>query len=161
MDNRAKIAGFITEVDRMCPAGFALGLHIDYTTPRFMFQTYPKKWVETYNARGLLMHDPVVQWGFEHTGFIRWRELVDDDPKGVMGQAKRYGMSHGVTISTDVGKSRSVGGFARSDRDYLDVEIDELHDLVMRLHHETLALKELSDSDVIALKMLSSRLTRS
>lgn len=160
MTNRAKIAGLITDVDKASPAGFALGLHIEYTTPRFMFQTYPKKWLEIYSARGLLVHDPVVMWGFEHAGAIRWRDLLDEDDRGVMAEARRYGMTHGVTIAIHSGKFRSIGGFARSDRDYFDVEIDELKALVWRLHDETAGLTELSDADVIALKGMSKRLTR-
>ncbi len=52
MDSRAKIARLITDVDAASPAGFALGLHIEYTTPRFMFQTYPKKWLEPTRLAG-------------------------------------------------------------------------------------------------------------
>lgn len=161
MNQTADIATQIFELDLLSPAGFALGLQIDYTTPRFMFQTYPKKWLEVYNAKGLLMYDPVVQWGFQNTGAVRWRDLRDDDPKGVMTQAARYGMCYGITFSTTHGKSRSVGGFARSDRDYLDVEIDELAATVMQLHKMTAKLTKLSNPDVIALKRMSNRLTRS
>lgn len=161
MDQKADIAALIFELDALAPAGFALGLHIEFTTPRFMFQTYPRRWLEIYNSKGLLMQDPVVQWGFENTGAIRWRELRDQDTRGVMAQAAQYGMKYGITFSTMQGKSRSVGGFARSDRDFLDVEIEELSDTVMRLHRMTAALKKLSDPDVTALKRLSDRLTRS
>jgi len=160
MDSRAKIARLITDVDAASPAGFALGLHIEYTTPRFMFQTYPKKWLETYSARGLLVHDPVVMWGFENAGTIRWRDLLDDDKRGVMAEARRFGMTHGVTVAINSGKFRSIGGFARSDRDYFDVEVDELAGLIGRLHEETATLTKLSDADVIALKGMSKRLTR-
>ncbi|WP_053101186.1 autoinducer binding domain-containing protein [Candidatus Rhodobacter oscarellae] len=157
MNNRDEIAGLITALDKMAPAGMALGLHIAFTAPRFMIQTYPRKWLEIYNAKGLLYHDPVVQWGFQNNGTIRWRELAEDDPKDVMGQASRFGMTHGVMVALSSSNIRSFGGFARSDRDFLDVEIDELESIVNQLHHAT---EHMSDEDIQALRDMSDRLTR-
>ena len=114
-------------------AGYALGLHIEYTTPKFMFQTYPKAWLDYYSQNGLLMTDPMVAWGFEHTGSCRWSDL--DDPAGVMAKASEYGMKYGSVYATaEGGPTRSIGGFARSDREFTDEEQVTLAQLVDTLH---------------------------
>ena len=41
-------------------AGFVTGLHIRYTTPTYLFQTYPKAWIDEYSREGLLLRDPAV-----------------------------------------------------------------------------------------------------
>ena len=159
MDQKANIASFLADLDEMSPAGFAIALHIKYTTPTLLFQTYPTKWVEYYTAKGLVMYDPAVKWGFENTGSIRWRDQLDDDPYGVIQEAKRHGMTHGVTLALFNQKSRTVAAFSRSDRDFLDVEIDEISQRLDSLHAATFGLNELSEADMEALKKMSIRLT--
>ena len=159
MDNKAKVAKLLSDLDQRSPAGFAIALHIVYTTSTFLFQTYPAKWVDHYTAQGLVLHDPAVRWGFENTGTIRWRDQVEDDPYGVIEQAKRYGMTHGVTMAVNRHKSRTVAAFSRSDRDFLDYEIDKIYELLDELHDETFGLETLSTVDMLALKKMSIRLT--
>ena len=159
MDKRASIAGLLEAVDRMSPAGFAIALHIRYSSSAFVFQTYPPKWVEIYNERGYILHDPVVTWCFENTGWIRWRDLGDRDERGVMAEARRYGLLYGVSIALFEGGTRSIAGCARSDREYLDVEIAELRDLVHALHCETAGKETMPEEDLAALRAMSVRLT--
>jgi len=161
MDNRASVANLLSGLDERSPAGFAIALHIKYTTPTLLFQTYPTKWVEYYTAKGLVLHDPAVRWGFENTGFIRWRDQVEDDPFGVMKQAARFGMTHGVTLALIRGESRTIAAFARSDRDYLDAEVDEITPRLEALHAETDGVEVLPETDMAALRRMSIRLTRS
>ncbi len=100
-----------------------------------------------------------MHWAFESTGAIRWRDLTDDDPNGVMMQAKRFGMGYGFTLSIREPGTRSLGGFARNDRDYLDFEIDEIDGRMKQLHQATDGLTELSAADRNALKRMSIRMT--
>jgi len=160
VDNRASIATLLTELDAASPSGFAIALHIRSHAPTFLFQTFPAVWVDTYHAQGLVMKDPAMHWAFANTGFIRWRDLIEDDPHAVMANAKRHGLSYGFTTSIHADKSRSLGGFARADRDFLDVEIDELCDLFKRLHMLTEGLDVLSEPDRKALQKMSIRMTR-
>ena len=60
---RASIAAVLQDFDQRSPAGFAVALHFDFTTPTFLFQTYPKRWMDYYSAGGLVMHDPVARMG--------------------------------------------------------------------------------------------------
>lgn len=159
MDKKANIAHLLSVLDEMSPGGFAIALHIRSAAPAFLFQTFPIKWVDYYSQHGLVLKDPAMRWAFDHSGTIRWRDLTDDDPYGVMQQAKRHGLSYGFTHSIRVEKSRSVSGFARGDRDYLDIEIDEIGKKLHELHAATDQLTALSEADADALKQMSIRMT--
>lgn len=159
MDKRASVANTLAELDVLAPAGFAIALHIDYTTPKLLFQTYPQKWVEEYTSRGLVLHDPTVRWGFDNSGQIRWRELADEDSYGILKLAARFGMLHGATVVTHAQKSRTIASFTRSDREYLDAEIDTISGHLDDLHALTYGRSELSRADLDALKTMSIRLT--
>ena len=150
----------LAELDEMSPGGFAIALHIKYNAPTFLFQTFPEKWVKHYSKHGLVIRDPAVHWAFSNTGFIRWRELTANDNTGVMEQARLYGLTYGFTASIHNDHSRTLGGFARSDRDYLDVEIDEISDRLEDLDVLTAGIEMLSSKDTDALQEMSIRLTR-
>ena len=159
MDKRANIARLLTELDDKSPRGFAIALHIRSHAPTFLFQTFPADWTDHYHAHGLVMKDPAMRWAFGSIGAIRWRDLTDDDPDGVMGQAKRFGMAYGFTWSAKEPGTRSLGGFARDDRDFLDFEMDEIDSLMHQLHQATDGLTQLSAADQNALKRMSIRMT--
>ena len=144
----------------MCPSGFAIALHIKYNAPTFLFQTFPEKWVDHYSRQGLVIRDPAVHWAFGNTGHIRWRELADNDPSGIMEQSRLYGLTYGFTASIHNDHSRTLAGFARSDRDYLDVEIGEICDRLEDLDVLTAGIEVLSAKDTDALQAMSIRLTR-
>ncbi len=143
----------------MTPGGFAIGLHIDFSGPQFLFQTFPQDWVEYYADQGLQLRDPAVHWGFANSGFVRWRDLVDDDPADVIGKAREHGLTYGMTLSIFEQESRTVGGFAHPDRDYLDAEIEDIQACLLKLHKATLGVTVLSKDDIVALKKMSIRLS--
>jgi LuxR family transcriptional regulator len=159
MTQRAGIAALLHELDRRSPAGFAIALHIQFTTPRYMFQTYAKRWLDHYTASGLVLRDPVVRWGMQNVGRMRWSELEAMDDAGVMEQAKDYGLMNGAAIAIVLLGSRSVAGFARADREYEAGEMLEMEDLLSQLHRATIGLGRLSAGDQRALTALSIKLT--
>lgn len=156
---RASVAALLRDLDARSPAGCAIGLHIRFTTPRYMFQSYPKRWIDKYSSSGLFVHDPTVGWGMSNVGWVRWHDLEDIDSHHVLELAKDYGIMNGVTIALLIEGSRSIGSFARSDRDYETSEIRELSPIFEDLHRLTLSFETLSADDRLALKDLSVRLT--
>lgn len=156
---RASVAALLHDLDGRSPAGCAIGLHIRFTTPRYMFQSYPKRWMEQYSNSGLLVHDPTVHWGMSNVGWVRWRDLEPIDSHGVLELAKDFGIMNGVTISLLIDGSRSIASFARSDRDYETAEIVDIEPIFADLHRATASLDPLNDADRLALKDLSIRLT--
>lgn len=141
----------------LATAGYALGFHVGYTAPKFVFQTYPKAWLDYYSANGLIMNDPMVAWAFENVGACRWSNL--EDPAGFMKLAGDYGMKFGVVIAVDQGNSRSICGFAHADREFTDEEIDTLSTGVISLHENTAEQAQLSPETVRQLKNMSILVT--
>jgi LuxR family transcriptional regulator len=159
MAHRTSIAVFLRELDQRSPAGFAIALHIRFTTPAYLFQTYPKRWMDHYSEHGMVVNDPTVHWGVQNLGRIRWSELERIDSAGVLEAAKNYGLMNGVTVALYRGGTRTIASFARADRDYDHIEMEELEELLGQLHDTTAALPKLSPADRRALRELSVRLT--
>jgi LuxR family transcriptional regulator len=130
----AEIEAIFDRLKALCPSGFAVALHIRFTTPAYFLQTYSKDWLARYAEKGMLMNDPIAVWGFANTGSIRWSELALSDSSGVLQEAKSFGMNFGLAHATDADNSRSVSGFSRPDREFTDQEILEIADLIGRLH---------------------------
>lgn len=141
------------------PAGFAIALHIQFTTPRYLFQAYEKEWLDYYSSHGLVMHDPTVRWGFANTGSIRWSELAKDDPAGVLASAGEHGARFGVAFAFTDGGSRTMAGFARGDREMSDLDIAALGGDLRKLHLRTLGTEFLAPELHETLKRLSIYLT--
>jgi LuxR family transcriptional regulator, quorum-sensing system regulator SdiA len=159
MGQRASIAALLHDLDQQSPAGFAIALHIRFTTPTYLFQTYPKRWMDYYSSAGLVVHDPTVHWGLQNVGHVRWADLEAIDGEGVLEKAKDFGIMNGVAISVFMSGSRSIASFARADREYEEIEMAELEDVLAQLHRATIGLSQLSESDQRALTELSIKLT--
>lgn len=144
---------------RNSPAGFAIGLHVQFTTPRYFFQAYSKDWFDTYTANGFVMHDPIVHWGFMNEGACRWSNLSENDPLGVLNGAAQFGMAFGIAASVNHHASRSIAGFARGDREFSDLEMASIHKDLRALHTDTINMMVLSPDIHDTLRQLSIYLT--
>jgi len=161
VDKRASIASLLAEIDTITPGGFAIGLHISFNGPVFLFQTFPQDWIDYYSGHGLHLIDPAVAWSFAQTGHIHWSELAANDTQGVMQKAREHGLTYGTTLSFSDGGTHSVCGISRQDRNYLDAEIAEIETHLGQLHRLTAGMEKLTDADIAALTRMSIRLSHS
>lgn len=152
-----EISEVLEELGELAPAGYALGFHIAYTTPKFMFQTYPKEWLDYYSQNGLVMTDPMVAWGFENSGSCRWSEL--NDPSGVLKKASDHGMPYGLVCAIKIDDSISICGCARADREFSDSEVSDIFNKISYLHKVTADQAHLSPETVQDLKNMSISFT--
>ncbi|MGJ8587992.1 MAG: autoinducer binding domain-containing protein [Yoonia sp.] len=152
-----EISETLGKLNELAPAGYALGFHIAYTTPKFVFQSYPKAWLDHYSSNGLIMVDPMVAWGFGNEGTLRWSGL--DDAAGVLALAGEHGMKFGVVVSCVSDESRSLGGFSHPDREFTDDEIEQLHDCFVAIHDLTADTAQLDPKTVEQLKKMSIMVT--
>jgi len=157
MEPAEKIRDIIIALEAQSPAGFAIAFHIRFTRPDFLFQTYSKTWTDIYSQSGFVMHDPIVRWGFENTGAIRWSML--DDPVGVLEKARPHGLVYGFACAVENGGTRSVAGFARADREFTDAEIAAIAAQVATLHDETAKAGAMSAETREELRQMSIRFT--
>jgi LuxR family transcriptional regulator len=143
----------------LATGGFAIGLHVRFATPSYMFQTYPKAWLDVYSREGLLMRDPAIAWAFANEGMVRWADLEGEDTAKVFSRARDQGLVHGMTLSLVRSGSRSIGGFARPDRFFTPLEIAALEDGLGALHDMTDGGQPLSESVREGLRKLSVAFT--
>lgn len=136
--------------------GFALGLHIRFASPHIMVQAYDHAWVDKYTTEGFMLCDPTISWGIATTGAVRWSAIGFPDPHNVLGQAAEYGLRYGVCISIGPKSSRSIGGFAREDREFTDGEIDALHEEMRHLHDAATPPERLTHAQEEALRLVAS-----
>lgn len=154
----ASVAGLdlgLTQLSKLAPKGYALALHVRFASAHFMVQTYDPAWIEIYTNRGYLLCDPLVSWAFSTEGTIRWSALTFPDPHNVLGQAMAFGLRYGIAVSEGPASSRSIGGFAREDREFTDGEIAAIVDLVRVLHRESIPPERLSGPQVAALNLIA------
>lgn len=140
-------------------AGFAIALHVKFTTPRYLLQAYSKDWLDLYSSEGLVMDDPTVRWAFSNTGTIRWSDLAKDDPAKVLAKAARFGLRYGVAISLVECGTRSMASFARNDREMTDIDIFALRADVRDLHLHTQGIELFTPEMHERLKLMSIFLT--
>lgn len=153
--NRESLDLGLSRLNKLAPAGYALGLHIRFASAHIMIQTYDPKWIEVYTSNGYMLCDPIVSWGFGPEGVIRWSNLNHPDPHGIMEKASEFGLVHGVAISVGEVSSRTIGGFARSDREFSDGEIEQIHETVKILHKESTPPESLTDAQRMALRLIA------
>jgi len=151
----------VETLKHFAPSGFALAFHINFTTPRFLLQTYREDWVKYYSENGLVMSDPTVLWGFENDGTRRWSDLAELDSAGVLTKAKDYGMAFGVTVALTKGGTRTIGSFSRPDDEYsaeeisgIEASLSELHDITSKI--ETLSSEEKKSLAEISVQVQST-----
>lgn len=159
MTPQLEIRHILAEIKKVATGGFAIALHIRYTTPTFLFQTYSKEWLDYYSQNGLVMSDPTVAWGFENTGAVRWSVLSAADTAGVMAKAAEFGLKFGTTCAIEEDADRSIGSFARADRELSAEETTLLTDRMKSLHMVTANLKTLSPETASELRMMSVQFT--
>lgn len=154
----ARTAGLefgLAKLTELAPAGYALGLHIRFASAQIMVNTYDPRWIEIYTQRGYMLCDPLVSWGFGSEGVVRWSALDHPDPHKVMEQARSFGLTYGIAVSHGPTSSRSIGGFARGDREFTDAETDAIADLVRVLHRESIPPGHLSGPQIEALRLIA------
>ncbi|WP_439138983.1 autoinducer binding domain-containing protein [Roseicyclus sp.] len=152
----------LPELKSAYPIGFAIALHIRFTSPALLLQAYDPVWIETYSREGMVMHDPTVSWGLRNFGAIRWDDLAQTDAAGaqVLAAARAHGLIHGFTVAVGDPASRSVASFARDDRPATPQEIATAADKVALLHEMTADGATLSEGEHNALAALSILLTK-
>lgn len=159
MTKSDNIAEQLQKIADLCPSGYAIALHIRFTTPAFLFQTYDKDWMEHYSKKGLVLHDPTVRWGFANTGLCPWSELEAEDTHGVFEAARHHGLHHGFTLSLTDGGSRTVASFTRPDRPHSEDEVALIRDMLDSLHARTADPDSLPAAERDLLHELSVTLT--
>ncbi len=145
------------DITGISPAGHYIALRIGFAFPIEEINALPEKWVELYTAQRYMLFDPVIRWVYSHNGATRWSEIDLDDPRKILPQAQTYGMRYGVAVAcidSENAGQRSFGSFARSDREFNDLEIRLLQAYILRRHSEMAPPQNLTNAELEALGMI-------
>jgi len=145
------------EIQSLAPAGHYIALRIGFAFPVEEINSLPLDWVDHYTKNRYMLFDPIIRWAYSSVGALRWSDIPIDDPRRIISQAQTFGLRYGVAISVFDGNAagqRSFGSFARSDRDYSDLEINLLHAYVKRRHAEMAPPTNLTMAELEALGMV-------
>lgn len=156
MEFKEQVVASLTRMQDQSPAGFAIGLHLAFTTSKYIIQTYAKAWMEEYSRRGLLLTDPTVRWGVENLGAIRWSTLREQDEAGVIDAASEFGLKYGVSIAVERNGSRSLGSFASPTAEFSDAVIADLTAALEELHDLTQDIEAGSSTDALMQRIVGS-----
>lgn len=148
----------LKKLDAFAQAGYFLALHIRFTSPVMMFQTYNPAWIDHYTENGYVLRDPMTAWCFSTNGTTRWSNRRIPDPFGIFKKAKAFGLTYGATISHGPIKSRTVCSIARSDREFEDDEIAGIAEIVANLHDMSDPRQRLTKAQTQALKCIADGL---
>ena len=127
MSLAAMIPNYDSEVDRLLqygPSGFVLAFNLTFRGPEHLHSAYPEEWVKLYQDRNYFFLDPINFWTFSHIGEKRWSEIKLPDVRGVMAEAKKYGLVYGAIFSRKRNDKKSLLSVARADRELTDLEIE-------------------------------------
>lgn len=155
MSSRADINSGLRSLGKIAQAGYFLGLHIRFAAPLMQFQTYPEEWSEFYSKNAYALRDPTIAWGFSTTGSCRWSALPIPDPFNILRDAASHGLTYGLTFSHGPIASRTIASFARGDREFTDVEIDDIATTVQHLHQITEPPASLTKAQKEALRCIA------
>jgi LuxR family transcriptional regulator len=140
----------------MAPAGYFIGLHIRYASPLMQFSNYNQDWLDNYTEKAYALRDPTIAWGFSKEGACRWADIDIPDPFGLFAEARKFGLTFGLTVACGPVRSRTISSFARSDRGFLDDEIEKITHLVRRLHDITEPPESLTTAQIEALRLIAA-----
>lgn len=132
----ANVTALYKRLAALCDTGFALAVHIRYTRPALLYQTYSAAWIDQYNEQGFMLSDPTVRWGLTNTGSMIWDDLAADDSAGVLLAAREFGLVNGWTYATGPATSRSMASMTRSTP-FSAAQCDDIRAIIDEIHRET------------------------
>ncbi|MEL6640295.1 MAG: autoinducer binding domain-containing protein [Pseudomonadota bacterium] len=147
------------DLKELAPAGYHIALRIGFAFPLEEENTFPEKWIQHYSQQRFMLYDPVIRWVYQSTGFVRWSEIDLEDPRRVVAQAQTFGLRYGAAVSfvgEDSQNLRSFGSFARTDREFSELEMRLLSAFVSRRHAETAPPSNLTKAELEVLQMIKN-----
>ena len=155
MEKVQHVSQLLRELRAMESCRFAIGVRIRFANPTLVFHSYPAAWVEQYDSLGLRYQDPTVRWGMTHTGICRWSDLLSQDDAGIFMRAADYGLRYGIGVSVGAPEARTLGFFARPDRELDAAETEHAVTVVEGLHDATEGIDLASPETLHALRNLN------
>ncbi|MGC9419389.1 MAG: autoinducer binding domain-containing protein [Rhodovulum sp.] len=155
------IKRFTDRFTELASGGCYVALRVGFSYPAEELNRLPEAWVEHYTMNGFVVHDPVIKWVYGNTGVTAWDRIGVEDPRGVLRDARRFGLRFGAVASVvcpDEKGHRSFGNFARGDRPFTTMEMHELLAILTQLHKAGAPPRKLTRAETEALRLQANGL---
>lgn len=149
------------DIAALAPAGYYLALRLGFASPVDEVNRLPDHWVQEYTRNGYAPFDPLVHWIHSEVGACRWSAVKQPDDRRILARAKAQGLTFGAVVSVrdpGLGPQRSFGTFARPDREFTDEELAQLNLYVRACHEAMLPPQNLTEAELVALRLLKDGL---
>lgn len=113
-----------TALNRLAPAGWIIGANVTtYKGAEMIHTTYPDAWRKLYEEKNYFLGDPIALWSMTGVGSVRWSEVKLPDLRGVLKEARRFGLNFGVAFAQKTNGKRNFLTLSRADREFTNEEI--------------------------------------
>ena len=149
------LPAYLEAFDKRAPGGYSLIMGIRHSRPSILRCTYDARWQLRYAEKNYVMRDPLLAWGLEHVGVMRWEDESIPDPHGIFVDARAFGLRYGLGMSQASGAQRSIAGFVRADRPFNAREARDLYALFSALHEDTGVTDQVTTAQIEALRLIA------
>ncbi|SLN67794.1 autoinducer binding domain-containing protein [Roseisalinus antarcticus] len=143
------------DLTALAPKGYFFALHIRNASPLLQEKTFHGAWIRTYEREVYILRDPIVAWGYSHSGLTRWSAVDIPDPFDIFGQARAHGLAFGASAALGSMNSRSLVSIAHDRREFSDLEMGRFATIVRQLHDITSPPEALTLAQANALRRIS------
>ncbi|SFN57310.1 LuxR family transcriptional regulator [Thioclava dalianensis] len=140
----------------LAPAGCYIALRLGFYAPEAELNLFSAEWIDHYTLSGYALADPFLLWCQKSEGHVRWSAFESLGLSKVLLDYHRFGHSYGGVISvqgTPKMPKRSLGVFARNDREFTDAELAELDATLRKIH--SFVPQALTEPQIAALRLYS------
>ena len=145
-----------TRLADLSPAGCYVALRVGFYAPEIELNLFSKEWIDHYTFSGHALADPLLLWCHQNEGSARWSEIIDLGSSDILQDYQSFGYRFGSVTSVPGTLSmpkRSLGIFARTDREPLETEMSEIDEILYELHSNKPA--QLTQAQLDALRLYS------
>ena len=144
----------MARLSQIGPSGFIMGFGWGLKGMEFMDSTYPSEWRSLYESRNYFVGDPALIWHMTKIGQVRWSEIKAPDLRGVMAEARKFGLNYGAMFSRKTKSQRSFLSISRPDRELTHDEMSEVASKFSTWVEIVLARASVTDAELQVLRGL-------
>lgn len=147
------------ELRALAPAGLYLAFRLRIAYPAEEINDLPEAWVQYYTRKTFVIDDPLIRWAHFNKGASRWIDVMEEDRRGIISAARKFGMAYGAVASVRCPITRLMSYIlvARNDRAYTDEELALIEKCLIQLHETDLPSgTPMTQAELLALRLLQS-----
>ncbi|MEX1662149.1 autoinducer binding domain-containing protein [Thioclava sp. 15-R06ZXC-3] len=121
----------------LAPAGCYVALRVGFYAPEAEMNLFSKDWIDHYTLSGHALADPFLLWCQKNSGYARWSDFESLGSTKVMNDYRSFGFRFGGVFSiwgSPSSPKRSLGIFARNDREFHAFEMNEISETLTKIH---------------------------